>query len=52
LSLREFLKSHRGRRLRRPASVALLLAVGAGIAMGGSKPSTVDLKTGPVTVEE
>ncbi len=51
MSLREFLKSHRGRRLRRPASVALLLAVGAGIAMGGSKPSTADLKTGPVTVE-
>jgi hypothetical protein len=51
LSVREFLKSHRGRRLRRPLSVALLLAVGAGIAMGGSKPSTVDLKTGPIVVE-
>jgi hypothetical protein len=51
LSLRAFFKSHRGRRLRLPAGVALIAAIGAGVALGGSKPSMVDLVTGPITVE-
>lgn len=50
MSLREFLKTHRGRRLRLPAGVAILVAAGAGMAFGG-KPSTADLVTGPITVE-
>jgi hypothetical protein len=51
LSLRTFVANHRGRRLRFPVSVAVVLAAGAGIAFGGSKPSTTDLQTGPITVE-
>ncbi len=43
--------SHRGRRLRFPVGVALILAAGAGLALGGSKPSTADLETGPITVD-
>jgi hypothetical protein len=50
LSLREFFGKHRGRRLRFPIGFAIVLAAGAGIAFGGSKPSTVDLKTGPITI--
>lgn len=50
MSLRQFFKSHRGRRLRLPAGAAFLLAVGAGMAFGG-KPSTTDLVTGPITVD-
>lgn len=51
MSVRAFLKSHRGRRLRLPASLALIAAVGAGMAFGAGKPSMVDLVTGPITVE-
>ena len=51
MSVREFVANHRGRRLRFPAGVALILAAGAGLAFGGSKPSTADLETGPITVE-
>jgi hypothetical protein len=51
LSVLEFVAKHRGRRLRFPAGVALILAAGAGLAFGGSKPSTADLETGPITVE-
>lgn len=50
MSWREFLQSHRGRRLRLPVGAAILLAVGAGVAFGG-KPSTVDLVTAPIVVE-
>lgn len=51
MSLRTFLKSHRGRRARLPLGVAVVIAVGAGVALGGGKPSTVDLAAGPITVE-
>lgn len=51
MSLRHFLSTHHGRRLRFPAGIALVLAAGAGIALGGSKPSITDLQTGPITVE-
>jgi len=51
LSLRDFVGSHRGRRLRFPAGIAVVVAVGAGIAFGGTKPSTTDLQTGPIAVE-
>jgi hypothetical protein len=51
LNVREFLASHRGRRLRFPALVALIAAAGAPLALGGTKPSTVDLTTGPIAVE-
>ncbi len=51
MSLRDFVGSHRGRRLRFPAGIAVVLAVGAGIAFGGTKPSTTDLQTGPIAVE-
>ncbi len=48
--MREFFKSHRGRRLRLPAGVALIAVIGAGIAYA-AKPSMVDLVTGPISVE-
>lgn len=51
MTLRQFLASHRGRRLRFPALVALIAALGAPLAFGGGKPSTADLKTGPITIE-
>jgi hypothetical protein len=51
LSVREFLKSHRGRRLRLPAGVALIAAIGAGMAYGAGKPSMVDVVTGPIAIE-
>ena len=44
LSVRDIVAKHRGRRLRFPAGVALILAAGAGLAFGGSKPSTADLR--------
>jgi len=47
----KFLRGHRGRRLRFPVGVAVILAAGAGIALGGSKPSTEDLVTGPIAVD-
>ncbi len=50
MSVVEFLKSHRGRRLRLPAGVALIAAIGAGVAYA-AKPSTADLVTGPITVD-
>jgi len=51
LNLRDVLVAHRGRRLRFPAGIAVVLAAGAGIALGGTKPSTTDLQTGPIVVE-
>ena len=51
MSVRDFLTAHRGRRLRFPAGIVVVLAAGAGIALGGSKPSTTDLQTGPIAVE-
>ena len=51
MSVREFVRSHRGRRLRLPAGVALLVAIGAGVALGSGKPSMADVTTGPITVE-
>ena len=51
MNLTSLLADHRGRRLRFPAGVAIVLAAGAGLAFGGSKPSTADLQTGPITVE-
>ncbi|HEY8245664.1 MAG TPA: esterase-like activity of phytase family protein [Hyphomicrobium sp.] len=51
MSLRGFLVTHRGRRLRFPAGIAVVLAAGVGYALGGSKPSTTDLQTGPIVVD-
>ena len=51
MKLRSVVGEHRGRRLRFPAGIAVVMVVGAGVALGGSKPSTVDLQTGPITVE-
>jgi hypothetical protein len=51
LNLRSLLADHRGRRLRFPAGVAIVLAAGAGLAFGGTKPSTADLQAGPIAVE-
>lgn len=51
MSKRAFLGGHRGRRLRFPVGVAVILAAGAGIAFGGGKPSTENLITGPIAVD-
>lgn len=51
MSIAAFLKSHRGRRLRLPVGLALIAAIGAGMAYGKGKPSTANLVTGPITVE-
>ncbi len=51
MNFRGLLADHRGRRLRFPVGVAIVLAAGAGLAFGGTKPSTVDLQTGPITVD-
>ncbi|MFA5900159.1 MAG: esterase-like activity of phytase family protein [Hyphomicrobium sp.] len=54
MSIAAFFKSHGGRRLRLPAaigSVVAVVAVCASVAFGGSKPSMVDLQTGPLTVD-
>ncbi len=51
MSVGEFLKSQRGRRLRLPAALAVIAAIGAGVALGGPKPSMVDVVTGPITVD-
>ena len=51
MSERKFLRGHRGRRLRFPIGFAVILAAGAGIALGGSKPSTEDLVTAPIAVD-
>lgn len=51
MSERKFWRGHRGRRLRFPVGVVVILAAGAGIALGGSKPSTEDLVTGPIAVD-
>lgn len=51
MKFRQLLAEHRGRRLRFPAGVAIVLAAGAGLAFGGTKPSTADLQTGPITVD-
>ena len=51
MSVRDFLMAHRGRRLRFPAGIAVVLAAGAGFALGGTKPSNTDLQTGPIVVE-
>lgn len=41
----------RGRGLLFPAIAAAVVAVGAGIALGGTKPSTSELQTGPIVVD-
>jgi hypothetical protein len=51
LNFRSLLADHRGRRLRFPAGIVIVLAAGAGLAFGGTKPSTADLQTGPITVD-
>lgn len=51
MSARPLLGNHRGRRLRLPIGFAIVLAAGAGIAFGDSKPSTVNLATAPITVD-
>ncbi len=51
MSVRQVLGRHRGRRLRFPIGLAIILAAGAGIAFGGTKPSTEGLEISQITVD-
>ncbi|MCZ7593765.1 MAG: hypothetical protein M5U16_01740 [Hyphomicrobium sp.] len=51
MSARVLRGKQQGRRLRFAAIAALVIAAGAGMALGDNKPSTTDLRTGPIDVE-
>ncbi|KWT66207.1 hypothetical protein APY04_2403 [Hyphomicrobium sulfonivorans] len=46
-----FFSRHRGRRLRFPAALLVVLAAGAGVAFGGGKPSTDGLTVEQIKVD-
>lgn len=51
MSFEPLIGRHRGRRLRLPVALVVLLAAGAGVALGGGKPSTDGLTVETITVD-